>query len=280
MIKKEKALKKPVVLLAVVLIISGCGIAEKIKAPQVIAGTSMIMSLAADVDPGISCALLVPPGQCPGHFDLRPADARMLKKAGLVILHPYQKLLADKIRKINPGIKIEIMKVPDTTVPENYFKALLETAVILNNNIKPGIKNAYVRDRARQIKQYLEKNSGQVKKIREKKYKVLCSGVQKGFADWLGLEIIGEFGDPEALSVKGAAELIRKGKSADFIISNLAGTHDSTASAINKKLKKPVAVLSNFPEIKGKPPISHYVTLWEYNMGQLNSAIKRLEIRD
>ena len=64
------------------------------KRPAVTATTTMIGSMLDLLSGGeLEIRVLIPPGSCPGHFDLKPADAVHLSQADLVIRHDFQAYL-------------------------------------------------------------------------------------------------------------------------------------------------------------------------------------------
>ncbi len=243
----------------------------------VLTGTTIITALVKDLNENIDVINLIPPRQCPGHFDLTPSDAFRVSKADIFIIHPYQKYLFKKIKKINKNIKLEIIKTPDLTIPENYFSALKEMEIILKK-FYPKYLDTFERNRIKKIKIIKDKISNDkkfLKIIKNKKFKVISSKFQKKFSQWLGFEVVTTFGAPDNLTVKQIDKIIKiaKERNVSFIISNLAGDHNVTAKILNKSLNKRIIIFSNFPELK--PNKSLFLNLWEYNLKELKNAIKQ-----
>lgn len=244
---------------------------QKYNEKVILSGTSMITSLVKDLDDDRKVINLIPPSTCPGHFDFKPQDAQDVCRADVFIIQPFQKFLYEKIKKINKNIRLEIITTPDLTIPENYFTALKKMEDILIKNF-PGSKEILKKNREKKIqtiRKELKKQKKMLDSLRKKQFKVLTSRFQKSFSRWLGFNIIGTFGSPDNLTINQINSLIKKAQKekVDYIISNLAGNHNITARILNKTLKKPIIVFSNFPECKSGR--SYFLNLWEYNINEL-----------
>ena len=262
-------MKKIIAAVLVLAALSGCGEKTDLNGPSILAGTTMIESLIRDVSKNIEVSTLVPPAQCPGHFDLKPKDAEKIKNSNVVILHPFQEYLLEKIKKINPDIKVKKLKARALTTPSGYFSGIEAVAGILAG-FYPGKAGNFGKNAKKSIEQIareLKKDRKKVEMIAEKNYKVVCSGFQKDLCRFFGFEIIGVFGAPDSLSVKKAAGLAAKTKKANLIVSNLTGTHDMTAKIINKEAKKKKVALANFPLKSGEGGM--FLSVWRYNLEQL-----------
>ncbi|PKL92040.1 MAG: hypothetical protein CVV21_04645 [Candidatus Goldiibacteriota bacterium HGW-Goldbacteria-1] len=265
-------MKKIFVLLAAVIIFSSCG--DKTAQQNVLCGTSMIASLAKDIAPGIKNTVLIPPDACPGHFDLKPQDALAVKKAKLIIIHPYQQALAQAIKKINKKARVEVLKASALTTPEGYFNGLSEMAALLNGNF-PGNFEQYEKNRQAVVFSIMENVTDDqmyISCMRKKKVKAVVSAVQKDLAEYFGFVPVTLFGEAENLTANEIASIIKEGrnKSAAVILSNLNGSHDTSAEIINKELKVKKAVLLNFPGAYGDD--SAFLALWRYNFNLIKQT--------
>ncbi len=265
-------MKKIIAAIFVLAALTGCGSTDNQGGAPVLAGTTMIESLVRDASGRAEVNTLVPPAKCPGHFDLKPGDAQKIKNSGVVILHPFQTYLLDKIKKINPDIKVRRLKAGGLTTPPGYFTGLEETADILAGFYPD--KGEYFERRVKKtiekITKELKKDRETVEKIIDMDYKVVCSGFQTDLCRFFGFRILGSFAGPESLSVKETAGLSQKAEKADFIVSNLTGTHNMTAKIINKKAGKKTVEPANFPLERGE---DMFLGLWKYNLEQLRDVL-------
>jgi len=241
----------------------------------ILAGTSIITSLIKDLNNDIKVINLIPPKQCPGHFDLKPDDAILVAKAEMFIIHPYQKYLFEKIKRINKDIKLGIIKTPDLTIPENYFSALKEMENILKK-FYPEYSEVYEKNRIKKIriiKNEIAQDEKFLESLKKRKFKVVSSKFQKNFSQWLGFEVVATFGSPDSLTMKQINSIIEiaKQKKINFIISNLAGNHNITAKILNKYLNKRIIIFSNFPELNTNKSL--FLNLWHYNLSELKKNI-------
>src|SRR4030042_246448 len=91
-------MKKLVVILAAILVLSlaavtlsgGCAKENSAKL-KVVTSTSLIAQIVERVGGDkVSVVNIIPPAQCPGHFDVKPGDITKLADANLFIIHNWQ----------------------------------------------------------------------------------------------------------------------------------------------------------------------------------------------
>ncbi|MFW6210781.1 MAG: metal ABC transporter substrate-binding protein [bacterium] len=271
-------MKKILIAAAAVMFLTGCRgeSREPGGGANILASTTMAASLARDIMPQARIAVLIPPDSCPGHFDLKPSDAEKIMDADIFIVNVFQKALAEKMRKIKNEPAVGVIRTVDTTIPDNYIRALGETKEILSSVFpeKADEFKKQFRKKTEEIKKLEKKSSDTVRKIQNGKFKVLVSGMQKGLADYFGMEIKGVFGDPKSLSPGQLKKMINSAEKSgiDIIASNSAGTHDAAADIFARRLNKEKIIFSNFPGVKECGP--GFEGLWEYNLRQAEKLIK------
>ena len=84
----------------------------------VIAGTSLIAEIAQDIAGGkLEVQNLIPPGMCPGHYDMKPSDVEALANSKALLIHPWQQDKANITALIeaadNPGLIVKVIAVKD-----------------------------------------------------------------------------------------------------------------------------------------------------------------------
>src|SRR4030043_1688804 len=113
-------MKKLGVLLAAILVLSlavgtlfgGCS-TEKSAKLKVVTSTSLISQIVERVGGDrVSVVNIIPPAQCPGHFDIKPGDVQELADARFFIIHNWQgeKFSEDLIASAN-NANLTVVKV-------------------------------------------------------------------------------------------------------------------------------------------------------------------------
>ena len=64
---------------------------EETTGLKVVASTSLITQIVERIGgDNVNVVNIIPPGQCPGHFDVKPGDIQQLADADLFLLHGWQ----------------------------------------------------------------------------------------------------------------------------------------------------------------------------------------------
>jgi zinc transport system substrate-binding protein len=209
---------------------------------------------------------LLPPGSCPGHFDLDPGQVRELSDALLFIRHDFQAGLDDGIRKSGLGAEqIVSMKTPEAlTIPVQYF-GLCKT---LTESLCRALP-----DQADQIRKNLQgvrekilaaDQSSRARCGRLRGRKVLAAVHQRDFCRWMGLDVVAVFhaGTDESAWQLARAVDMAKSAGAEVVVGNYQwGPRHLEALCENTRLAG--IMLSNFPS-SGEP--GAYWTLLENNL--------------
>jgi len=253
-------------LLGFVAFAGGCS-----KRPDsIVVTTTMLQEAARDVLGGLKepeVVLLLPPGSCPGQFDLSPRSLPALRSARAVIRHDYQGVLEQKMEQIGAkGIAVVSIPTPASLlVPGNYAALARRVAEILCEKF-PGQRDkiqgslAKIQERAQALGLKVRERAARWKGV-----PVIASFNQKEFCEYLGLDVVGVIQRPEEVSPREFEELL--GQKAAAVIANLQEGVQA-AESLAKRKGVPVVVLSNFPDTEG------YGTGYE---GLMEANLKRLE---
>jgi zinc transport system substrate-binding protein len=197
---------------------------------------------------------LAPPGMCPGHFDITPAQAKRLRNCTLLILFDFQSQVESSLSGLkNKGLKTALVApLPGLCIPATYLDACRQVCNILAIQFPQNQDN--YRKRLSQIETRMiminEELTAQISNAGLTKAKVLASMHQSEFADWLGLETIAVFAGSDAETASNINDCLKKaeGQNVKFIIANQQeGT--ILAEALAQRLNIKTIVFSNFPEI-------------------------------
>jgi zinc transport system substrate-binding protein len=195
---------------------------------------------------------LTPPGMCPGHFDISPAQINQLCKCRVLLLFDFQSKFEDSLQRIKEkGLKVRsVPALPGLCVPETYLATCREVCNILSSEYPE--RQVQYNQRLKQIEGRLEKLTNEllakVEQAGLKSAEVLASDHQSQFCDWLGLETIATFVSGDVETIFNIDQCLKKAKDKDvrFVVANKQeGT--GLADALAGRLGAKVMVFSNFP---------------------------------
>jgi zinc transport system substrate-binding protein len=247
-------------------------LARSSAAPVVVVTTSMLESAVRAIEPSkdkIAVERIISPGSCPGHFDLSPRIVPTLKNASLVIRHDYQGVLESKIAGLGvrnvPSIAIE---TPGSLLIPSHYAALIERIASALPEILPGECGSV----QKAVEQARNRSSALESSMRERiapwrGRPVVASINQKELCEWLGFRVVGILERPEDVSPQDMENLASCG--AELVIGNLQEGTEAVLS-LGRRMKVPVAVLSNFPGAPGYG--SGYDQLIDENMKRIVDA--------
>jgi len=224
---------------------------------DVVAGSSLITGIAQDIADGkLKIHNLIPPGMCPGHYDVKPSDVELLANSKAFIIHDWQQDKANITELIqaadNPGLIIKVIDVPDAPmVPEVQAETIDKIARALGEI--DSANSEYYRKENEIKKQAVsakgEEIKSRMKKAKASEAKVVCSHYQVGFAKWAGFDVVATYGRPEDLSAAEVRGLIDEAKQADvaLVIDNLQSGTVATSESMAKDIGAVQVTISNFP---------------------------------
>jgi len=234
--------------------------AEKVVVKtNIVAGSSLISNIIHDLAGGkLEIRTLIPPGVCPGHYDIKPSDIKALANSKALFIHDYQANFQNVKGAIeaaeNPDLIIVAINVTGNwMVPSVQAEAVTRIAQLLGE-IDP--ENAtYYQERATDRAQAILAKGEEVKRRLADSgvegVKVLCAEMQQGFVRWAGFIITATFGRPEDLTPAQVQELINKASEAGvaLVIDNLQSGATTLGAAISAEsdIKAIPVTISNFP---------------------------------
>ncbi len=244
--------------LVIALILGGCSPAETNQL-KVVTSTSLIVQIVERVGGDIVDVVnIIPPAQCPGHFDVKPGDIQKLADADLFLLHGWQGEMfsQDLIATANnPDLAVVNINV---RVGENtnwmtppVQQAAVDRIVAALAEVDAENSAAYQQSAA-ELKAQIEAKEAEIRAKLAKEdlasINVMCSDQLPGFIQWVGLNIIATYGDPESLTPKVVRELVDKGREENvtLIIDNLQSGQDAGVP-IAMDIGCQRIILSNFP---------------------------------
>ncbi|MFW6414579.1 MAG: metal ABC transporter substrate-binding protein [Verrucomicrobiota bacterium] len=216
--------------------------------------------------------LLIPPGGCPGHFDLSPSFLPLLRNADLIIVHEFQDDLRKKITSLI-GSDNRIITVSDREsllIPENYLALVNEVQRKIG-----GLGNDFssaddmLSASSKGIEREMQKLQQEAAELRDKceGTGVIASALQAPFCRWLGFDIRGTMKRTENMTPKDLRQLLEV--DAELVVANLQSGSQAGKTLSGRK-GVPLVILSNFPKASGYG--SDYPTLFRQNLKKLEEA--------
>jgi zinc transport system substrate-binding protein len=256
---KDKALSYILVfLVAFGLLVAGCENKPGEESCAEIAVTNSYLGCAVRELCGDNTEVLclVPPGMCPGHFDISPLQVKQLCGCRMLLLFDFQKQVEETLYRVKErGLKTALVReTGGLCVPGTYLAACREISDILSSEY-PERKAGYQQRLAvieKDLKRLRVELLEKVQQAGISSARVLVSNYQADFASWLGLETIATFVGSDIETAAGIEHCIKKAQDQDvrFVIANKQeGT--ALAKALAERLGARDVVFSNFPEFSG-----------------------------
>jgi len=243
------------------LILGGCATTGTSQL-KVVTSTSLLASIVERVGGEmVDVVNIIPPMQCPGHFDVKPGDIQELADADLFLMHGWQgeMFAQDLIASANnPDLTVAQIDDEDIKVGENINwmtppvqQAAVDRIVAILSEVDDKNRSAYQQSAA-ELKDQIGIKEAEIKaRLADENLasiNVMCSNQLPGFIRWVGLNIVAEFGRPDSLTPQVLQELVDTGREENvtLIIDNLQSGQDAGAG-IAEELDCARIILTNFP---------------------------------
>jgi zinc transport system substrate-binding protein len=259
-VTRFKALASVALALGIVatLTLGACAPANTVNL-NVVTSTSLIAQIVTRVaGDEVSVINIIPPAQCPGHFDVKPGDIQKLVDADLFLLHGWQgeKFSQELIDSAdNPDLTVVSLDI-QTTESDNWMVPSVQreaTDRIADALCQVDSENsAAYQQRAAEYSSAISVKEtdlrAELDQLDLSAINVMCAEMQAGFVVWLGLNIITSYGRPDTFTPQEVRELVDTGRETgvSLIIDNLQSGQDA-AKAVAEELGCSRIILSNFP---------------------------------
>jgi zinc transport system substrate-binding protein len=246
------------VLLASLSVFSGCNETDTPNV-KVVTTTSLLEEIVERVSGDkVEVVNIIPPSQCPGHFDVKPGDIKKLSDAALFLMHGWQgemftgELIASAD---NPDL---VTVIVNAKVGENINwlsppvqKVAVDNVVAALVQVDSGNKAAY-EEAAVKYKSEIDAKAAKIQdRIAGKDFsgiKVMCNEQLTGLVKWMGLNIVSTYGRPEDLTPQVVKDLIdtARAENVTLFIDNLQSGAEAAAQMVEELGCKRVT-FTNFP---------------------------------
>ncbi len=258
--KKSKGLIIGILVLSLVIasILGSCEPAGTSKL-KVVTSTSLITQIVERVGGDmVDVVNIIPPAQCPGHFDVKPGDIQKLADADLFLMHGWQgeTFSQDLIASANnpdltvATIDVKVGENPDWMTPP-VQKAAVDKITTALSEVDAENSAAY-QELAAEYKDRIEAKEAEIEAKLAKEnlagINVMCADMLVGFVQWTGLNIVATYGRPDSLTLQVVRELVDLGREENvtLIIDNLQSGQDAGLPiAMDIGCKR--IILSDFP---------------------------------
>jgi len=258
--KKSKVLIIGILVLSLVitLILSGCEPAKTFQL-KVVTSTSLITQIVERVGGDmVDVVNIIPPAQCPGHFDVKPGDIQKLADADLFLLHGWQGEMfsQDLIASANNpdltvvNINVKVGENTNWMAPPVQQAAVDKIVAALS---EVDAENAAVyQELAAEYKDSVTAKEAEIEaRLAEANLagiNVICSDMLVGFVQWTGLNIVATYGELDLLTPQVVQDLVDTGREekVTLIIDNLQSGQDAGAG-LAEELGCQRIILTNLP---------------------------------
>ncbi len=224
---------------------------------DIMTGSSFITSIIQDLtDSRLKTRTIIPPGVCPGDYDVKPGDIQALADSKALLIHNYQQNYGNIAGAVeaadNADLVITVLNVTGNwMVPAVQAAGVGKIAQALGE-IYPE-NAAYYRgnatERMQAVLAYGEQVRNRLIGAGVQGVKVICAAMQEGFVRWVGLNVVATYGRPEELSPGDVQRLIAQAEDAGvaLVIDNLQSGSTTLGATLQQDIEAIPVTLSNFP---------------------------------
>ena len=224
---------------------------------DIMAGSSLIANIIEDVADGkVETRTLIPPGTCPGHYDVKPSDIVALANSKALFIHSWQENFENITELIeaaeNPDLIVTVINITGNWMTPPVQAEAVDRIAQALGEIDPE-NAAYYEEKAAERAQAILAKGEEVEDVLlgagVEEVKVICADMQAGFVGWAGFNITATYGRPEELSVADVEQLVTNAREAGvaLVIDNLQSGATATSEAMAQDIGAIQVTISNFP---------------------------------
>ncbi|MDD5557034.1 MAG: metal ABC transporter substrate-binding protein [bacterium] len=252
-----------------------CGVAAAGEELRVAATTSLLGCAASRVGgERVRVTVMVPPGACPGHFDMKPSEARSIEECDLLLRHGFESFLPRALpRRVRD---LAVRPAENDMIPPGQAEAARLVAEAFAE-MRPEW-GAFFRER---LGAYLEELgaagreiTGAAETLGVREVPVAVSVRLEPFFRWMGFRRILAYGIPEEMTPRKMAGHIERAKRMEVaLVADNAQSGSDTGLPIARETGAGHVVLRFFPERDG------YVETLRRNAELVIEGVKAWEAR-
>ena len=218
---------------------------------RVVASDTLLSGMSESLLPPerFDVTVILPPGQCPGHYDMKLSDIAAVKNADLAVSFrgmPFmQGAEIDENRHFSVDSRGRNWMVPDVYVnglemlAAEFSELFPESAPLIGERKEQAILEVTEKNASLGV---LLQSAGIWQKT------VVGASMIRESLEWMGFRVAGEYDRPESVSAREIANLVRTGKAEEAVLvaDNLQSGPDA-GKGIAEALGVPHVALANFP---------------------------------
>ncbi|HIQ02821.1 MAG TPA: zinc ABC transporter substrate-binding protein [Desulfurococcales archaeon] len=246
--------------------------AQSESKPIVVTSTTVLSSIVRDLaGDRVSVIAIVSPSVCPAHYDIKPSDVIVFRRAKLILYHGFEPWIK-QLKEVS-GTQAPLVKISGPwNTPSNLKRLYEKVAKVLSERLGLNVNSSL-----NKALKAIDEVALRLKSIAEEydfsSVKVIVMKWQKPFIVWLGFNVVKDYPPPERISTKDMIELERLGREykVQLVIDNLqSGVWFGEELA--RRIGAVHVVLTNFPgTLTG---LNNVTKVMEYNVEQLVKAIE------
>jgi len=265
-------------LVCTLFVIVGCKQKENSSSkPEIAITNSYLYSAVRDLCSDVNVICLTPPGMCPGHFDISPANVDQLRSCQLLLRFDFQNGMDMQMQRFKEnGLQIKaITAMPGLCIPDSYMATCEDLCHTLcwyypqkSDTLQARLEQINLRMAALTQQMRDSINGAGLANAN-----VVCSVHQAQFAKSLGLNVVSTFlgSDMATPANLGQCLVAAEGKKIVFVIANKQeGTE--LAKALARRLDAKMVVFNNFPDFA--PGAESFDAMLRENINQLTGSNK------
>lgn len=244
------------VLMSLLVALPACSEQQASEKLKVVTTTSLLEYIVERVGgEKVQVVNIIPPAQCPGHFDVKPSDVQLLADARLFLLHGWQgeKFNTKFINSANnPNLKVVILNIEGNWMTPAIQDRAVGNITATLSELDPDNAD-YYQNNAQLYQSVIAAKGAELKAKLEaanvNQYNVICGDMIKGLIVWTGVNVVASYPRPEDLTPQKMQELISHGKQSkvNIVIDNLQSGKADAGVQMAQEIGAVQVTLSNFP---------------------------------
>jgi len=252
--KKASVFTAVILALLVTLLAGGCSPGDSSKL-KVVTSTALLAQIVERIGGDMVDVInIIPPAQCPGHFDVKPGDVQKLADAEIFLMHGWQgeKFTGEIIASAdNPDLEVGVINIAGNWMTPLVQQEAVDAVLEFLKGVDAENSTAY-QDLAEKYQAAIEAKGAEIEarlageNLGE--VNVMCNEQIAGLVQWLGLNVVSTYGRPDSLTPQVVRELVDKAREEGVVlfIDNLQSGADAAAQMAEETSCKRVT-LTNFP---------------------------------
>jgi len=260
-----------------ILFFAGCqsgtrevGTAERIR---IVASDTLLSGMSESLLPAdrFEVTVILPPGQCPVHYDLKLSDIARVKNADLVVSFSGMPFMRGAEIDENRHFAVD-PQGRNWMVPDVYIAGIEKLAARFSElfpEYEPLIEERR-NQIAREIAEKKNELNARIEHAAVGQKPVIVSAMIREPLEWMGFRIVHEYSRPESISAREIADIIRTGRAEEAVLvaDNLQSGPDA-GRGISEALGISHVTLANFPMENG------YVATLNDNVNAVLAAVRQ-----